>query len=63
MLGVFNTDRAQAISSFHRLAALDAEIACFGHGEPLTADAATELRAVGQQLPGHPDPAAPRIVP
>jgi glyoxylase-like metal-dependent hydrolase (beta-lactamase superfamily II) len=54
MLGVFNADRAQAIASFHRLAALDTEIACFGHGEPLTADAATELRAVGRRLPGHP---------
>jgi glyoxylase-like metal-dependent hydrolase (beta-lactamase superfamily II) len=58
MLGVFNADRAQAIASFHRLAALDTEIACFGHGEPLTAGAATELRAVGRRLPGHPDPAA-----
>jgi hypothetical protein len=42
---------------------MDAEIACFGHGEPVTADAAAELRAVGRQLPGHPDPAGPRIVP
>lgn len=44
ILGVFNVDRAQAVASFHRLAALDAEVACFGHGEPLTARASTLLR-------------------
>jgi glyoxylase-like metal-dependent hydrolase (beta-lactamase superfamily II) len=51
----FHADRAQATASFHRLAALDAEIACFGHGEPLTAGAATELRAAGRLLPGLPN--------
>jgi hypothetical protein len=29
------------------LAGLDATVACFGHGEPLTSDAAAELRAAG----------------
>jgi glyoxylase-like metal-dependent hydrolase (beta-lactamase superfamily II) len=43
--GVFNADRAQAAASLRRLAALGAAIACFGHGEPLTSDAATALRA------------------
>lgn len=43
--GVFNVDRAQAAASLRRLAELDTTVACFGHGEPLTRDAATELRA------------------
>jgi hypothetical protein len=45
MPGVFNTDRAQASASFQRLADLDTVIACFGHGEPLTRDAASQLRS------------------
>ncbi|MFJ8750365.1 MBL fold metallo-hydrolase [Streptomyces sp. NPDC102441] len=45
ILGVFNTDHAQAQASFRRLAALDHEVACFGHGDPLTVDAAAALRA------------------
>jgi glyoxylase-like metal-dependent hydrolase (beta-lactamase superfamily II) len=43
--GVFNVDRAQAAQSLRRLADLDVAIACFGHGEPLTCDAAAGLRA------------------
>jgi len=34
--GVFNVNRAQAAASLRRLAGLDATVACFGHGEPLT---------------------------
>ena len=34
--GVFNVDRARAADSLRRLAGLDAAVACFGHGEPLT---------------------------
>lgn len=49
ILGVFNCDPLQAAESFQRLAALDAEVACFGHGEPVTHAAATELRAAAQQ--------------
>ncbi|GAA2396074.1 MBL fold metallo-hydrolase [Dactylosporangium salmoneum] len=45
MLGVFNADPERAAASFRRQADLDAEIACFGHGRPLTGDAATHLRA------------------
>lgn len=45
ILGVFNTDRARALESFHRLATLDCETACFGHGDPLTAGAGRLLRA------------------
>ncbi|MFF1302485.1 MBL fold metallo-hydrolase [Streptomyces sp. NPDC058307] len=35
MLGVFNVDRAQALDSFAKLAALGANLACFGHGDPI----------------------------
>ncbi|MFD5008102.1 MBL fold metallo-hydrolase [Streptomyces mutabilis] len=45
MLGVFNVDRDRAVDSFRRLAALDAEVACFGHGDPVTGGAARALRA------------------
>ncbi len=43
--GVFNVDPARAAASFARLAALGAEIACFGHGEPITRGAAAEFQA------------------
>jgi glyoxylase-like metal-dependent hydrolase (beta-lactamase superfamily II) len=45
ILGPFNVDRALAKASFHRQAALDVDIACFGHGEPLVGDAGAALRA------------------
>ncbi|GCB51918.1 MBL fold metallo-hydrolase [Streptomyces sp. NL15-2K] len=44
MLGVLNLDRAQAVASFHRLAALDADLACFGHGDPVIGGASAALR-------------------
>ncbi|MFG2129379.1 MBL fold metallo-hydrolase [Streptomyces sp. NPDC048751] len=44
LLGVFNVDRAQAIASFHRLAALDTDVACFGHGDPGLGRAGARLR-------------------
>jgi glyoxylase-like metal-dependent hydrolase (beta-lactamase superfamily II) len=43
-LGVFNVDRAQALESYRRLAALGADTACFGHGEPLVGGAGRALR-------------------
>jgi glyoxylase-like metal-dependent hydrolase (beta-lactamase superfamily II) len=49
ILGPFNVDRAQAIDSFRKLADLDVDMACFGHGDPVRADAAAALRAVTQQ--------------
>ena len=48
--GVFNADRAQAARSFQVLATLDAEIACFGHGDPLISGAAQALRTVANRL-------------
>jgi glyoxylase-like metal-dependent hydrolase (beta-lactamase superfamily II) len=50
VLGVFNVDRARAIESLRRQAALDVDIACFGHGEPLTTDTTTQLRALADHL-------------
>jgi glyoxylase-like metal-dependent hydrolase (beta-lactamase superfamily II) len=44
MLGVFNVDRAQAVASFRRLAALDTDVACFGHGDPVIGGAGATLR-------------------
>ena len=49
--GVFNVSRTQAAASFRRLAGLSAELACFGHGEPLTRGAAAALRAAALTLP------------
>ncbi|MFG3496357.1 MBL fold metallo-hydrolase [Streptomyces sp. NPDC047928] len=47
-LGVFHVDRERAKASMRRLASLAPDTVstvCFGHGEPLTADAAAVLRA------------------
>jgi glyoxylase-like metal-dependent hydrolase (beta-lactamase superfamily II) len=44
MPGVFNLDRARTVASFRRLADLDADLACFGHGDPVTRGASTVLR-------------------
>lgn len=44
ILGVFNVDPAQAAESLRAMSELDIEIACFGHGEPATKNAAAELR-------------------
>lgn len=52
ILGVFNADPAQAAESVERLAALDVEIACFGHGEPVTSGAGPELRAAAGRRSG-----------
>jgi glyoxylase-like metal-dependent hydrolase (beta-lactamase superfamily II) len=49
--GVFNVDRARAAASLRRLASLDATVACFGHGEPLTHDAAAGLQAAARHMP------------
>lgn len=58
ILGVFNVDPGQAVASFRRQADLDAEIACFGHGDPVAGGAAATLRAAagratrGESAPG-----------
>ncbi|PRX99824.1 MBL fold metallo-hydrolase [Allonocardiopsis opalescens] len=50
MLGVFNLDRERTAASFLRLAGLDAEIACFGHGDPILSGASAALRAAATRL-------------
>jgi glyoxylase-like metal-dependent hydrolase (beta-lactamase superfamily II) len=50
ILGPFNTDRKQAWRSLQRLAALDVDIACFGHGRPITGRADHALRRATDPL-------------
>lgn len=45
VLGPFNTDRGEAWRSLERLVALDVDVACFGHGQPVIGSAHTALRA------------------
>jgi len=49
--GLFNVDRAEAAASFRRLAGFSVAVACFGHGEPLTEDAAATLDVSRRSLP------------
>jgi glyoxylase-like metal-dependent hydrolase (beta-lactamase superfamily II) len=44
MPGVFNLDRPRLLASLSRLADLGAEVACFGHGDPVVGGAAAALR-------------------
>jgi glyoxylase-like metal-dependent hydrolase (beta-lactamase superfamily II) len=48
ILGPFNVDRTLAKESFRRQVALDVNVACFGHGDPLVGDAAAALRAAAR---------------
>ncbi|HEX9976470.1 MAG TPA: MBL fold metallo-hydrolase [Dehalococcoidales bacterium] len=41
-----STDLSQAVKSVQRLAGLDSEIICFGHGRPLTENARAKLQAL-----------------
>ncbi|RKN38584.1 MBL fold metallo-hydrolase [Streptomyces hoynatensis] len=45
MFGVFHRDRRRAFASFGRLAELDVDTACFGHGDPVVGAAGAALRA------------------
>ncbi|HEY9368955.1 MBL fold metallo-hydrolase [Streptomyces sp.] len=47
-LGVFHVDREQARESMRRLAKLSPSMVCFGHGVPLTQDAAAVLSAAAE---------------
>jgi glyoxylase-like metal-dependent hydrolase (beta-lactamase superfamily II) len=44
--GVFNVDRAALMSSIAKLARLDVNVACFGHGAPATREAGHQIRAL-----------------
>lgn len=50
MPGVFHTDPGRALESFGVLAALDAEVVCFGHGDPLTSGGSAALRAAAARI-------------
>jgi glyoxylase-like metal-dependent hydrolase (beta-lactamase superfamily II) len=50
ILGVFNADPATARDSFRRLARLDADLACFGHGDPIRSQAGLRLAEVARSL-------------
>lgn len=50
MLGVLNLDRARSVESFRTLASLDSDVACFGHGDPVTGGSAAALRAAVTRL-------------
>jgi glyoxylase-like metal-dependent hydrolase (beta-lactamase superfamily II) len=50
MLGVFNQDRARTVKSFQRLAALDVDTACFGHGDPIISAAGARIRDAAATL-------------
>ncbi|MGX6746124.1 MBL fold metallo-hydrolase [Streptomyces xantholiticus] len=51
MLGVFNVDRAAARVSMRRLASLAPSTVCFGHGDPLTENAAAAPAAATPRFP------------
>ncbi|WP_156724598.1 MBL fold metallo-hydrolase [Streptomyces apocyni] len=51
MLGVFNVDGKQALASFRELAALESDVACFGHGAPVTEHASAALCASANRYP------------
>jgi len=48
--GLFNEDRTQLRASFRKLAELDFEVACFGHGPPLQRDACLAFRRAAERL-------------
>ncbi|WP_329576914.1 MBL fold metallo-hydrolase [Streptomyces sp. NBC_01361] len=50
ILGVLNLDRARSVESFRTLASLDSDVACFGHGDPVTGGSAAALRAAVTRL-------------
>ncbi|MGV0645134.1 MBL fold metallo-hydrolase [Mycolicibacterium sp. XJ879] len=50
MLGTFNQDRDRTVASFQRLAGLDVETACFGHGDPIASSAGSRIRAAAAAL-------------
>jgi glyoxylase-like metal-dependent hydrolase (beta-lactamase superfamily II) len=50
ILGVFNADPAAATDSFRRLASLNVEMACFGHGDPLRTGAGARLAEVARAI-------------
>jgi glyoxylase-like metal-dependent hydrolase (beta-lactamase superfamily II) len=53
----FTSDVSESRRSIRKLAALEARTICFGHGRPLTKDAATKINEIAAGLPvEHPTP-------
>lgn len=50
VFGLFNEDRAQVGESFRKLAQLDFDVACFGHGPPLGREASRAFRRRAERL-------------
>lgn len=50
ILGPFNVVRSEAIESFRQLANLDIDIACFGHGDPISQNTSARLRSAAALL-------------
>lgn len=50
ILGPFNVATQDAIASFRKLAELEVDIACFGHGDPIVASAGAALRRTAARL-------------
>jgi hydroxyacylglutathione hydrolase len=54
---LFTCDRGESRRSIRKLAALEARTVCFGHGRPLTEDAAAKINEFAAGLPvDHPTP-------
>jgi glyoxylase-like metal-dependent hydrolase (beta-lactamase superfamily II) len=51
ILGAFNIGRDRAVDSLRRLAQFDADVACFGHGDPLTGGASGPLQVAADRQP------------
>ncbi|KXK60934.1 MBL fold metallo-hydrolase [Micromonospora rosaria] len=51
IFGLFHVDREQAAASLRRLADLDVDLACFGHGTPARTAATARLRTAATHLP------------
>jgi glyoxylase-like metal-dependent hydrolase (beta-lactamase superfamily II) len=49
-VGMFTEDGAAARASFRRLAQLNFDVACFGHGKPITKDASSAFRKFAGRL-------------
>jgi glyoxylase-like metal-dependent hydrolase (beta-lactamase superfamily II) len=47
---LFSYDMAQAYASILKIAALDFEVCCFGHGPPLLRDARQQVQAFADSL-------------
>jgi glyoxylase-like metal-dependent hydrolase (beta-lactamase superfamily II) len=50
ILGPFNIDRALAVESVRKLAQLDFDVACFGHGPPIVGGARERIAAMAARL-------------